>query len=391
MSHPEPSAPTPDVPGRRLLIVDDEPVILQLLTTVFDDQPWEVEACGTGTEALAAMDRGIDVLLTDKNLPDVGGLELVRRARERTPDVEAIILTGYASLDTAITALQLDVFDYLVKPPSDIFVLQRKVRQAFEKQAMARQNQRLLADLRHKNDELEDAIHELRSVQSELIQSEKLAGIGTLAAGIAHEVSSPLFGVMGLAEAILDEDDLDLVRTYATEIVSYSQNIKEIVQQLSSYSRSASREYLTTVDLPQVIADAALLVARSTGIDTERITVDAASGLCVQARTNEVQQVLVNLLKNGVEAIGDGPGGVHVHAWRDEGAVQLDVRDEGEGIPADRLSMIFDPFYTTKPPGKGTGLGLNIVYRIVTRYQGTVSVESELGQGTTFHLRLPVD
>ena len=145
--------------------------------------------------------------------------------------------------------MELGVYDYIVKPPRDIFDVQRRVRQAFEKQSLARENRRLLHDLVHKNAELEATLEELRETQAELIQAEKLAGIGTLAAGIAHEISSPLFGVMGLAEAIKEEDDLTLVRSYATDIVEYSRTIKDIVVELSGYSRTADNEYLTTVDL----------------------------------------------------------------------------------------------------------------------------------------------
>src|SRR5690606_13732222 len=109
------------------------------------------------------------------------------------------------------------------------FEVRRKVRQAFEKLWMGRENRRLVQALQQRNTELEEALQQLRDVQAELVQSEKLAGIGTLAAGIAHEISSPLFGVMGLAEAIVEEEDPDLVRGYAREIVEYSRNIKEIV------------------------------------------------------------------------------------------------------------------------------------------------------------------
>jgi len=383
-----------EIPAR-LVVVDDEPVILQLLCSMFEDEPWSVVGCPDGRSAMRSMDEGgVDVLLTDKNLPDIGGLELVRHARTVQSDAEAIIITGYASLDTALAALQLDVFDYIVKPPKDIFEVKRKVRQAFEKQAMARANRELMEHLRAKNEELEQTLAELRAVQAELIQSEKLAGIGTLAAGIAHEVSSPLFGVMGLAEAIQDEEDLGLVRGYAAEIVDYSKVIKEIVVELSSYSRTAEREYLTTVDLPRAIEDAARLVARSTRAPQGCIHIEAEEGLYVNARTNEVQQVFVNLLKNAVEAVVErhgehGDARVQVSAGLSSDHVWIQVRDNGEGIPEGGLAVIFDPFYTTKPPGRGTGLGLNIVYRIVTKYRGTVAVESVVGEGTTFHVKLP--
>lgn len=383
---------------RRLIIVDDEPVILNLLVSVFDDEDYEVVACPDGASAVRAMEQGgVDVLLTDKNLPDVGGLELLQLARKVQPDAEVIIITGYASLDTVLAAMQLDAFDYIVKPPKDIFDVKRKVRQAFAKLEMGRENRRLMADLTERNEALEAALAQLREMQAELIQSEKLAGIGTLAAGIAHEISSPLFGVMGLAEAIEEEEDPELVRGYAREIVEYSRAIKEIVVQLSGYSRTAESEYRTTVDLPKVVDDAVRLVTRSFGYDPARVRISCDDdGLFVHARTSEVQQVFVNLVKNAVEATverhgEDGPGVVIVEMGRVGKHVQATVTDNGPGIPPERVSVIFDPFYTTKPPGRGTGLGLNIVYRIVTKYRGTVSVEDAGGEGARFVVRFPVD
>ena len=381
----------------RLIIVDDEPVILKLLASVFAGEPdLEVVACPDGTSALAAMADGVDVLLTDKNLPDVGGLELAAKAREGH-ECEVIVITGYASLDTALEAMQLDVFDYIVKPPKDIFDVKRKVKQALDKLHMARENRRLMASLEQRNVELGAALDELREIQAELIQSEKLAGIGTLAAGIAHEVSSPLFGVMGLAEAILDEPDRDLVEGYAREIVDYSQTIKDIVVQLTGYSRSAQAESRQPVALASVIDDALKLVARSTAFDPACLERALDPEAVVPGRASELQQVFVNLVKNAVEAVVDhhaSEGGafggrVSVVCRRDDDAVVAVVRDNGPGIPQERLGAIFDPFYTTKPVGRGTGLGLNIVYRIVTKYRGQITVESPPGEGTTFTLRLP--
>jgi len=381
----------------RLIIVDDEPVILKLLASVFAGEPdLEVVACPDGTSALAAMADGVDVLLTDKNLPDVGGLELAAKAREGH-ECEVIVITGYASLDTALEAMQLDVFDYIVKPPKDIFDVKRKVKQALDKLHMAQENRRLMADLKVRNEELADALEELKDTQAELIQSEKLAGIGTLAAGIAHEVSSPLFGVMGLAEAILEEDEQELVRGYAKEIVDYSRTIKEIVVQLSGYSRSATQEYRTTVELKSVVEDAVLLVARSSAADPGAVELDLEPGVFVLARTSELQQVFVNLVKNALEALDDFytgtdegfPGRVVVRVYQDDTHVFAEVRDNGPGIEEANRQAIFDPFYTTKPPGRGTGLGLNIVYRIITKYQGQITVESNLGEGTVFKMRFP--
>ncbi|MEZ4318988.1 MAG: ATP-binding protein [Myxococcota bacterium] len=379
----------------RLIIVDDEPVILRLLASVFDGEGYDLVTCSDGRSALEAIDIGVDVLLTDKNLPDVGGLELLEHAKRRQPDCEVLIITGYASLDTVLRALHLDAFDYIVKPPKDIFHVKRKVGQAFAKVRLARENKELLARLQERNRELEAALSELTEVQAELIQSEKLAGIGTLAAGIAHEISSPLFGVMGLAEAIQEEDDRELVNGYAREIVDYSRTIKEIVVQLSGYSRTAEHEYHTTVELSRVIADAVKLVRRSIGHEPLKVEVAVGSELHINARTNEIQQVFVNLVKNALEAVAERhgeseDGHLEVTAGRDDKHTWIEVRDNGEGIPPERIGSIFDPFYTTKPPGRGTGLGLNIVYRIVTKYRGTIAVESIVGSGTVFTLRFPV-
>jgi len=380
----------------RLIIVDDEPVILNLLSSVFaDEEELEVITCADGASAAEAIDAGVDVLLTDKNLPDVGGLELARRAREQG-DCEVIVITGYASLDTALEAMQLDVFDYIVKPPKDIFDVKRKVKQALDKLHMARENERLMASLARRNDELAAALAELKEIQAELIQSEKLAGIGTLAAGIAHEVSSPLFGVMGLAEAILEEGDRELVEGYAREIVDYAQTIKDIVVQLTGYSRSAQAENQREVALAAVIDDALKLVARSKSFDPGCLHRDLDADAIVRGRPSELQQVFVNLIKNAVEAVVDHyassepfAGRVTVSCRVDGDHVEAIVSDNGPGIPEERLGAIFDPFYTTKPVGRGTGLGLNIVYRIVTKYRGQITVGSVADEGTTFTLRLP--
>ena len=135
---------------------------------------------------------------------------------------------------------------------------------------------------------------------------------------------------------------------------------------------------------------------RSAPVDGVTFTRHLPESAYVHARTNEIQQVFVNLIKNAAEAVIDRFGGaaggeVVIKAGQLEDAVWAEVSDNGSGIPEDKQSVIFDPFYTTKPPGKGTGLGLNVVYRILTKYRGTISVESQPDRGTTFRLKIPVE
>ena len=373
---------------QRVLVVDDEPVILQILRTVLHDAPWESLFADTGQAARARLEAGgIDCLLTDKNLPDVNGLELARIAREQ--GAEVLVMTGYASVETAVRAVELGVFDYIVKPIDDIFAVRRKVGQALERRRLQAENASLVDGLRARTAELEAALAEARALQSELVQAEKLAGLGTLAAGLAHEISSPLMGVMGLCEAITLEDDAAVCRAHAAEAVGFCGAIRDIVHGLTRHARSAEADPPGPVGVEAVARESVRLCARlAPGV---RFVVEVPPGLAVRGRSGEVQQILVNLLRNGADAVmerGAGTVGIAARAL-DGGLVAVDIVDDGAGIAAADLPRVFDPFFTTKAPGHGTGLGLAVTWRIVQRLGGRVSVESAPGQGTTVHLELP--
>lgn len=380
---------------RHLVIVDDEPVILQILMAVFEDGPWEVTSCTNGSSALEVMrDRGVDILLTDKNLPDVNGLELMAEAKRINPLAEAILITAYASLESAISALELDAFDYVLKPLNNVFEIRKKIERAADKQRIAEENVALMKDLELRNSELQVTLMETKRLQAGLIQSEKLAGIGTLAAGIAHEISSPLFGVLGLAEAIGEEDDLSTIREYGEEIVTYAKSIREIVLGLSNYSRVSKREYFSNVSLLKCVNSAVQLIGRGEASQGVEINIDIPESASCNAQPNELQQIFVNLIRNGCEAAldayPDGGAVVAVHCEESESGTLIKVVDNGVGVPPENHRSVFDPFFTTKEPGKGTGLGLNIVYRLLTKFGATVSLDSVPGL-TTFSVVFPRD
>lgn len=372
----------------RVLVVDDEPVILQILRAVLAEEPWDCIFAGSGREGLAALEAGgVDCLLTDKNMPDLSGLELARVARAQ--GAEVLVMTGYASVETAVRAVELGVFDYIVKPFEDIFAVRRKVGQALERRRLQAENAALVEGLRARTAALEAALAEARALQSELVQAEKLAGLGTLAAGLAHEISSPLMGVMGLCEAITVEDDAALCRAHAAEAVVYCGAIRDIVQGLTRHARSAEADPPGRVDVGAVAREAVRLCARLA--PEVQFVVEVPPGVAVHGRAGEVQQVLVNLLRNGADAVmerGGGRVGVGARVV-DGGLVAVDVADDGAGIAPADLPRVFEPFFTTKAPGRGTGLGLAVTWRIVQRLGGRVSVDSAPGEGTTVHLLLP--
>lgn len=231
-------------------------------------------------------------------------------------------------------------------------------------------------------------ISEQKMLQFKLLQSEKLAGIGTLASGIAHEINNPLAGILGMAEAIKDEDRIDTIKSYTDDIIQYTVNAKNIVKELSSYSRSATSETHSIVDAAEIIELALKMARHSASFKDIEIITDIEPHSLVNANQTELQQVFVNLIVNAIHAMGE-KGTMTLRCRQEEGFVKAWVEDTGSGIPEENLTQIFDPFFTTKPVGMGTGLGLYVVYRIVMKYRGTIDVESRVGHGTRFTLRFP--
>jgi PAS domain S-box-containing protein len=232
-------------------------------------------------------------------------------------------------------------------------------------------------------------ITEEQRLQEQLIQSEKLAGIGILASGVAHEINNPLSGIIGMAEASLEEEDISTIRSYLTDILNCGQRISEIVKGLRSYCRIAKQEEQTLIDMSDVLEESLKMIRLAVKTSSVEVIKKFQPTDKVVANLGEIQQVLTNLITNAFQAM-HGKGGILTLSTRSlKDSVEVKVSDNGVGIPQKYLSKIFDPFFTTKKTGEGTGLGLNIVYRIVTKYGGTIDVESKEGSGTTFTLRFP--
>jgi C4-dicarboxylate-specific signal transduction histidine kinase len=233
-------------------------------------------------------------------------------------------------------------------------------------------------------------ITEEQRLHEQLIQSEKLAGIGILASGVAHEINNPLSGIIGMAEVALEEEDPSKNESYLMDILNCAQRISEIVRGLRSYSRAAKKGELGLVDLNEVLEESLKMVRLATKKTPVEVIKKFQSIEKIRANMGEIQQVFTNLITNAFQAM-DGKGGNLVLSTRSlKDSVEVKVSDHGVGIPQKYLNQIFDPFFTTKNPGEGTGLGLNIVYRIVTKYEGTIDVESKEQVGTTFIIKFPI-
>ncbi|HYA91310.1 MAG TPA: ATP-binding protein [Thermodesulfobacteriota bacterium] len=236
---------------------------------------------------------------------------------------------------------------------------------------------------------VKDVTQEQR-LQEQLIQSEKLAGIGVLASGVAHEINNPLSGIIGMAEIALEEEDPSKKESYLTDILECGQRINEIVKGLRSYSRAAKKEEFGPVDLNGVLEESLKMVQLAIKANSVEVIKEFQASEKIQANVGEVQQVFTNLITNAFQAM-DGKGGKLILSTRAlEDFIEVKVSDNGTGIPQKYLNQIFDAFFTTKNPGEGTGLGLNIVYRIVSKYEGTIDVDSKERMGTTFTIKFPI-
>ena len=227
-----------------------------------------------------------------------------------------------------------------------------------------------------------------QDLRDQLIQVEKLATIGTMASGIAHEINNPLYAVTGLSEKLRKETRPEVIRDYVEEIIQGGRRIASIVRDLNAFARRAIESHTCEIDLAQILEESVKMARRAVLLDEVSVVMRCDSVPPVRGRPEEVMQIFVNLVTNAVQAM-EGRGTLTLSTACANGAVQATVSDTGPGIPRDIIGKVFDPFFTTKEQGKGTGLGLHIVRDIVTRYGGRISVESAPGQAASFTVSLP--
>lgn len=269
---------------------------------------------------------------------------------------------------------------------------------------LEREVQRRTADLAKKNRELADALEKLTRAQSQLVRAEKMASIGQLVAGIAHEINNPVNAIVNTVNPLADSVDEmtrhlppdeakrvgDELRDMIHVIQRGARRTKEIVQALHNYSRTDD-ERIVEFDLNRGLDDSLELLRHHL---KGHITVERRYGEVgrIKGHAGQLNQVWMNLLTNAAQALAGRDGArIRLSTERRDGHVVITVADNGPGIPPEILPKIFDPFFTTKEVGQGSGLGLSIVHGIVERHGGTIEVDSQVGQGTTFVVTLPVE
>jgi signal transduction histidine kinase len=396
----------------RLLLVEDNPDMLNFLSFQLQDE-FELLMARDGIEGLERARREIpDLIVSDVMMPGKDGYQLCREIKQdqRTCHIPVVLLTAKAELSGKIEGLEYGADEYLTKP-FNAQELRAKVRSLISLRRLEREVQR-------RNEELERTLKELQDTQAQLIHSEKMATLGLLVAGIAHEINNPVSFAKGSlsnlrrylkemrqvlerypeTRRVLEQfSDLVSDMDRSLQIVKTGLDRTEnIVQDLKVFARK-DEPYFKPTDLHEGLnSTLKLLQAELEAPGRGIINVEKEYGPIPQVETipGQINQVFMNLLSNAVQAVrakGEkAEGTVRIRTRQEDGCVTIAIRDDGIGIEKDQLGRVFEPFFTTKPVQQGTGLGLSVSARIVEQHGGRMTVESGPGKGSTFTVTLPI-
>jgi signal transduction histidine kinase len=401
-------------PKRRgtLLVVDDEDGARQSLRMVFKDDYDLLMAEDGPTAIKLAQDHPIDVAVLDIRMAGMSGIEVLERLRYVNPDIEAIMITAYETTDTIRQALRLRASDYINKP-FEIATIRAAVSQAMQRRTLeseihssAEKIQQLLAELQ--NQRIEEQIAKTR---------------GDIYASIIHDINGPLTVICGFVQVLnrrfnqasrLDVADLEFIRERLNIIGRQTSNCIEISRRYLGFLRRQKDE-TARVGVNQMLNDLNQLVRVHPSLQDNDFGIQLlAEDIGVKINGTDLIQILLNLAVNGfqcapfshrvdisgevlqeplrLQAFKDSPQDrlLNVEGFNNTAPlVKLRVRDDGPGIPPEVLPKIFQPYFTTKGPRQGTGLGLNIVQRLIKEGNGALHIHTHVGEGTTFTIYLP--
>jgi signal transduction histidine kinase len=373
-----------------VLVADDEPDMLRFLKSQLE-RYFKIYEAVDGQQAIDVASQYLpDVILCDMMMPEKDGLQVCRELRERTPtqSIPIVLLTARADEETKLNALSVGANDFLTKPFSgtELHVRLQNLVNAYQLQRkLARQKQILEATL-----------DQLKEAELHLVQSEKLASLGRLSAGIIHEINNPLNYVKTALFVLRQKgrNFADKERAEFDDIIKDVEDgvnrVRNIVTDLRTFTHPNIGQ-LENVDLDKTLTLALRFVSGDKG--NVQIDNQVAAHQTVWGNQNRIVQVLVNVLQNAIDALknktGPEPPLVTIQSRVENGTVLVIVRDNGEGIAAKHMNKIFDPFFSTKQVGEGMGLGLSICYRIMEEHRGRILVRSEPGQYSEFTLEFP--
>ena len=370
----------------RVLLVDDEESFRNAIARRLERRNMVVSQAPDGKSCLEYLGANeADVVVLDMNMPGMSGIDTFKAINKYHPGLQVIFLTGNAGITEGVEGIKAGAFDYLSKP-IDIDHLAGKIRQAWELKRLeaAREQDKIFR----------------RRLEKRMIHTQRLASLGTMSTGIAHEINNPLAIIKesaGFMRMVIEGagqiPEKEMLFKGLDKIEKSVDRARRITHQLLGYVRKHGHEF-TPVDIRQLTEDTVVLIKHKTQAKKVSVQWDIAPKEPMLMYTDpfQVRQVLINLLENAVDAVETG-GQIRLSLTRKDQSVCLQVRDNGSGIAPENMAKIFDPFFTTKPNvsenESGTGLGLFVAHKIMTGLSGSIHVESEPGHGATFSICLP--
>ena len=367
----------------RLLLVDDEADFRNTLAKRMQKRGLKVLQANGGEECLSLLaEDPVDVVVMDVKMPGMSGIDALHHIRAMDIETEVILLTGHAATQDGVEGIKSGAFDYLSKPVRFEHLL-GKITQAHNK---------IVADRQKK----EAAEYKVR-IQQQMIATERLAALGTLAAGVAHEINNPLAIIneaAGYLSQLLKKEALAQIphkESFDKALLKIENSVKRarnITHQLLGTVRK-SNALLVEVDLSELVSEIINLFHKEIKDRKIEVARDETKGMKpIWTDPDQLRQVLINLLSNAIHAISD-QGRITIQTGSTAEGATISVSDTGTGIPKERLEKIFEPFFSTKPPGEGTGLGLFVTREIIDKLGGSISVDSHVGHGSRFTVRIP--
>ncbi len=395
-----------------LLIDDDQPTVKRL-KSFLEKENYEIHDAGNGSAALKIIEKSkIDIIITDIKMNDIDGIEVIKRARLVYRDIESIVITGYDEQELAVKALRAGALDYLIKPinlDELLFSLKKAIERINLKRNYLYRNRELKISseiISKMNEELERRIQEkakdVNRIQTQLFQTSKLATLGEMAAGLAHEMNQPLGGISLVAKHFRKLIELDKLKQKDLEnglgdIEASVKRMSRIIKHIRTFARQDTLTFVR-VDVNATIESALSLLGEQLRLHEINIRKQFAEELpLITGEPYQLEQVWINLLTNARDALDE----VKHSGTRQKRIVittrflarpdVVDVRfcDNGMGMSAAVAEKVFEPFFTTKEVGKATGLGLSISYGIIENHGGKIMLHSNPEQGTSVRIRLP--
>jgi signal transduction histidine kinase len=382
-------------PDHSVLFVDDEEEVLRALGRVVRQEPYTALFAGSGQEALKLMGKHpVHVIVTDLKMPQLDGTQLLEQIAQRFPLTIRLVLSGLddsASIVEAIRAGQ--IYRYILKP-WDTHELRLTIRQALDLYKLQEEKRRLVAEIERHNRQLEDRV---RQRTEQLIKIRAQAQIGKYASEMVHNLNNPLHCVAGaleFARLLVDKPELDKKRLSQSLEISQKgiEDLKKIVGGILLHARESTSYHLEKVDVNAVIRQELKFFEIDPFFrDRVRRDIDLCpTPLMVLGNQIQIKQILDNIIKNALDAMEEGPEKTLTVRTRSANAnIQVEIEDTGCGIPAEHLDKVLCPDFSTKPVGKGTGLGMASVNTMVKAYSGEIKIRSEMGRGTCVALTLP--